>query len=229
MNLLLWSLKFCWAQDRWKPCSNLTERLSGMTCIQSREQENTPGPGASSLLTSIKYKSSSGLTLSGPVKHGKDVKKRWANFLELFQKFWKYEQYLNIWPFISRSALPDNMLSSFPPQRAGDYMFHSTSIFLLSANSRWHFSEIKTRYHFLTLSFLAPTKKYHILTMWNTEAGERPTWRGNIPSTGRRQEAKHWAQGVWWVLACSGMEQCAGIWSQGAGWAPRGISRWQKF
>lgn len=118
VNLLLWSPKFCCAQDRWKPCSSLAKCLLGMTCIQSREQERAAEQRACSLLTSIKHRLALSLTLSGPVKHGKDAEKRWAAFLGSFQTLIYIWPNLNVWPFISHPVLPDNVLSSLQPKRA---------------------------------------------------------------------------------------------------------------
>lgn len=36
--------------------------------------------------------------------------------------------------------------------------------------------------------------------------GDWPSWRGGIPPPARSQEAKHWAQGMQWMIARSGME-----------------------
>lgn len=117
--LLLWSPKFCCAQNRWKPCSSLTKCLLGMTCIQSREQARAAEQRACSLLTSIKQRLALSLTFLGSVKHGKDARKDgllpWDHSRHLY--IWPN---LNVWPFISPPVLPDNVLSSLQPKRASD-------------------------------------------------------------------------------------------------------------
>lgn len=219
MNLLLWSLKFCWAQDRWKPCSSLIEGLSGMTCIQSREQENTPGQKASSLLTSIKYKASSGFDPLGSSKTWYRWRKGMGWFLGVIPeklKIWPIFEYMTIYQPLLYDLIMCDHLFSLKKQETkcfnGD--FSSFCHFQVTYFSKI-FSKYKGNAFWSSLSLLP--QKYRILALEHGGRRVTPLERGHTTSRKEPRAQEHWPR-----VCNEGLPTLE--WSNMQGSGPRGLA-----